>query len=558
MTWLRNRRLFSLRTVGADIMSGVTLGVESVPDAMAAGVLAGINPVNALYAVLVATPVGALFASSVFMSVQTTSAMSLLVASVPQVHTGEDAAGALFMLSILTGMIMLVLGLFKLGSLLRFVPKSVMTGFINGVAVLIILGQLDDFTGYSSDGANKVVKAFDLLLHIDQVDIHTLAVGLCTVFLILVVNVTRLKKLSMVVAIVLASLLVPLFSWESVALVSSVGAIPSSLPLPALPSLSALPGLLIPALSLAFVGLVQGAGISQTYPNPDGKYPDPSGDFVGQGAANIAAGVFQGMPVGGSVSATALGKSGGAQTRFANIFVGVTMAVSILLLGESIGNLAMPALAGLLMVVGFQTLKPRQAEAMWKTGPVQAAAMVVTFAATLLIPLQYAVVLGVGLAVLLLVVRQSNKVVVKEWVLRPGQLPVELPSPEVLAAHKATVLVPHGNLFFAAAATFEGQLPKITTESQGGVLVLNLRSRTELGISFMTVLRRYSDDLKDVGGRTILAEVDEEVMIQLRRTEYVGVFGRENIFVATQVVGEALADAYDAAEEWLEKEKRVP
>ena len=119
--------------------------------------LAGVNPIFALYAVMLATPVGALFASSVFMSVQTTSAMSLLVADVPQVHDGENAAGALFMLTILTGVIMLAAGLLKLGSYLRYVPNAVLTGFINGVAVLIILGQLGDLTGTSPQGSNKVV-----------------------------------------------------------------------------------------------------------------------------------------------------------------------------------------------------------------------------------------------------------------------------------------------------------------------------------------------------------------------------------------------------------------
>ena len=131
--------------------------------------------------------------------------------------------------------------------------------------------------------------------------------------------------------------------------------------------------------------------MSQNYINPDGNYPDSSGDFTGQGVANIAAGLFQGMPVGGSLSATALVHSSGAKSRFANIFAGITIVIALLLFGRAIGALAMPALAGLLIVVGFGTLKIDDINLVWKTGNVQQTVMVITFIFTLLIPLQYAV-----------------------------------------------------------------------------------------------------------------------------------------------------------------------
>ena len=114
-----------------------------------------------------------------------------------------------------------------------------------------------------------------------------------------------------------------------------------------------MPSLLVPALSLALVGVVQGAGISANFPNPDGSFPDASRDFIGQGVANVASGVFQGMPVGGSVSASSLNKAAGARTRMSLVIAGAVMAVIILLFGRPIGNVAMPALAGLLIVIGI-------------------------------------------------------------------------------------------------------------------------------------------------------------------------------------------------------------
>ena len=151
----------------------------------------------------------------------------------------------------------------------------------------------------------------------------------------------------------------------------------------------------IPALSLAFVGLVQGAGVSKNHPNPDGDFPDVSRDFVGQGAANLAAGLFQGMPVSGSEPGTILALQSGARSRFASIFAGLVIALLVGIFSKAIGSLAMPTLAGLLIVIGFKTLRPDEIEMVWKTGSIQKTTMLVTFLATLFIPLQYAVLLGV-------------------------------------------------------------------------------------------------------------------------------------------------------------------
>jgi SulP family sulfate permease len=454
------RLAINRETIGSDVVAGLTLGIESVPDSMAAAVLAGVNPIHGLYAVMLSTPVGALFTSSAFMSVQTTSAMSLLVASTAAVQFGENAMQALFLLAVLTGIFMLALGLLKLGWLTRFVPNSVMVGFINGVAVLIILGQVGDFTGFSSRWGNKVAQAIDTFFKRDQIDLPTLTVGIATILLIVVLQDTRIGSFSMVVALIVASLLVPLFDWDSVTLVEDLSEIPSILPRPVLPDFSLLPALIVPAISLAIVGLVQGAGVSQSYMNPDGKYPDASADFAGQGVANIAAGVFHGMPVGGSLSATALVVNSGAKSRWANIFAGLVIALTLVLFGSLVGKLAMPALAGLLMVVGFNTLRIDDVKTVWNTGPVQQAVMTITLVATLIMPLQYAVFLGVGLAIILYVFNQSNRISIEEWVLTgEGELPLERSAPEELPPGQATILVPYGSLFFAAAPTFEEQLP---------------------------------------------------------------------------------------------------
>ena len=545
------RQYFNRATVREDLTAGLVLGVQSIPDGLASGLLAMVNPVYGLYSYMTGVMTGALFTSSVFMSVQATSAMALIVASVPQVTQAADPNVPLFTLAILTGAIMLAAGLLKLGTLVRFVPNSVMVGFVNAVALLIILGQLDTFTGYSSSGPNRVVRTIDLLLNLDQVHVPTLAAGVLTIILILTLERTRLKALGMVVALFFVSLVVPLVGAEQIALARDVADIPRALPTPVLPSLLLMPALLIPALSLAFVGLVQGASISASVANPDGSYPDASGDFVGQGAAGIVAGMLQGMPVGASMSATSLALGAGARSRLANLVAGVVIGLGILLFGGLVGLMAMPALAGLLIVIGFRTLKLGQVMTVWKTGLVQGTVMLLTFSAGLLFPLQYAVLMGVGLAVLLYVFQQSNRVRVVALRMERGQYPIEGDPPAEVPGGQVTILVPYGSLFFAAAPVFNAQLPAVTEGSRHAVVILVLRGETELGSTFLEVVARYMEALRGQGSRLMLSGVEPSVQMQLERTGQLKAIGRENIFMADERVGQALQEALDAAERWI-------
>ena len=267
--------------------------------------------------------------------------------------------------------------------------------------------------------------------------------------------------------------------------------------------------------------------------------------------ANIVSGLFQGTTVAGSLSATALVVSAGARSRFANIFAGLVMAVAILLFGRFVGALAMPALAGLLIVVGFRTLKPERIVMVWQTGAVQQAVMALTFFAALFIPLQYAVLLGVALAVMLYVFQQSNKVTVKAWEIGPGQYPVEKVPPSVVPADQVTTLMPYGSLFYAAAPVFSAQLPEVTDATRHAAVILVLRGQTEVGSTFLNVLTRYAEQLRQQESKLMLAGVESSVVTQMERTGILQTIGRANVFPASEGIGEALLQAVEAAEQWI-------
>ncbi len=544
------RSLFKRETLRDDAVAGLVLGVESVPDGLAGGLLAGVNPVYGLYAYMVGTFTGGLFTSSSFMAVQATGAMAIVVADIGAVHSSDDPNRVLFTLSIVTGAVMLAAGLFRLGSILRFVSNAVMVGFINAVGVNIVLGQLDNFTGYEAEGANRVIRAFNTLLNLGEAHFGTIVIGVATIVLIVILERTKLGALGMVVAIILASAAVPILGWD-VAQLSDIADIPNSLPRPMWPLLGAVPSLIIPALSLAFIGLVQGAGISANFPEENGEYPDVSRDFAGQGAANIAVGFFQGMPVGGSMSASSLVKTAGARSRMALLIAAVVMAIVILAFGSAVGYIAMPALAGLLMTVGYRTVKPLDITSVWKTGAMQATVMSVTFVLTMIIPLQNAVLVGVGISMILFVINQSNRVTIKRWLIGGSGNLREVEPPAEVGDSEVIVLQPYGSLFFAAAPVFEVLLPDVSDATRRSVVILRLRGRTDLGSTFMEVLRRYADELSASDSKLVIISGEDRVHEQLAVTGVTASVGSDNIYTSDEWVGATLKRAYVDSVDWV-------
>jgi SulP family sulfate permease len=547
--WVRRylRRFGDRHTLSHDLRAGIVLGTESVPDGLAAGLLAGVNPVHGLYAYLAGTLGGALTTGSLFMTVQTTGAMGVLISDVPQTQDPGTSEQALATLALLTGVVMLALGVARLGSLMRFIPTAVLVGFVNAVAVNIVLGQLGSVTGYDSEAGNRVLRAFDTVVHVADVSVPALTVAGITVGLTLLLERTRLGALAMLVGVGVASAAAALVPALHVDQISDSTVVPDALPALGLPSLDLVPVLVIPALSLALVGLVQGAAISGSTPNPDGTYPDASTDFRGQGVANLLAAAARGMPVGGSMSATSLVRDAGARTALANLVAAAVMAGTILLAADLIAGTAMPALGALLVIVGIRTFKPADVALVWRTGAVQATVLALTFGLTLLIPLQYAVLSGVALAVVLHVTRQSNRITLVRWVFDEGELlPREVAPPAVLEPGATVVLVPYGSLFFAAAPRLEEQLPTVPASAPDAYVVLRLRGSDDLGATALGLLTGYAARCRAAGATLVLAGVGEQVVSQLAATGGLQVIGADNVFAASARVGHSLTAALDS------------
>ena len=418
------------------------------------------------------------------------------------------------------------------------------------MGINIVLGQLSNLTGYSAEGANRVVRAVNTVLSPTELDVPSVAVGVATIALIVILERTRLGALGLVVAVVATSGLAPLLGWHGVATLDDLGVAVDGLPTPALPHLGQIPGLIVPALSLAFVGLVQGAGVAAAFPNADGS-SNASRDFAGQGVANVMSGLFRGMPVGGSMSASALNKAAGARSRLAAVAAGLVMAVVIVAFGSAVGRLAMPALAGLLILIGARTVSPADLRAVWRNGAVQRVVLVVTFVLTMVISLQYAVVVGVGVSVVLYVVRRSNQLTVRRRMRDGSGYFVEVDPPVELPEREVVVLQPYGSLFFAAAPAFEAALPAVGEQSRASVVILRLRGRNDLGTTFLDVLRRYAISLHVAGSKLVIVSANEHILDQLEASGVVDVIGPANVYMGDERVGATLERAYDDALAWV-------
>ena len=545
------RRWFSRKTVGKDAAAGLVLGVEAVPDGLAAGLLAGVNPLAGLYAYLFGMAGAAFVTSSAFMAVQATSAMALVVSDA-DLASRPDPDRALFTLAILTGLVMIIAGAARAGRLVSFVPTAVMTGFITAIGVNIILGQFSNFTGYPGRGANRLLKTFDVLLHLGQWSVASVVVGTITILLIVVLRPTRVGSLGLVVAVVAGSVcavLLNLWVADPVAQLRDIVDVPRGLPAPVLPSVADIPVLIIPAISLAFIGLVQGAAVSAGIPTPDGRPADANRDFMGQGVGNVASGLFQGMPVGGSMTGSSIIVQSGAKTRLALFIAAGVMALVVFVASDLVAFVAMPALAGLLMVVGFGAIKPSRVYSVVKSGPLPTTVMAVTFGLTLIIPLQFAVLAGVGLGIILYVGQQSNRVRVRSVQVEAEGRLRESDPPDVVRAGEVLVLQPYGSLFFGSSPIFDKQLPEVSRTSRNAVVIVRLRGTDQIGLSLVDVLRRYAHQLRDAGSTLKVVATEDRVIEALGAGGLIADIGERNVYKGTEWVGDSLRRAYADAED---------
>lgn len=539
------------RPTPQDAVAGFVTGLFSIPEGMAYASIGGFAAPLGLWSGVVPTIVGSVFARTVLMVTTLTSAIALSSQSV-LLSAGLDPGdlGALATLTVLVGLVMLVLGLLRLGSVMSFVSTAVMTGFTTGIALQIVAGVVKDATGYEPGRHNTLAKLVEALVHVGDWDGPTVLVAAATVAVWALLRlVRRLASYATLLALLAVSIACGIVH-PDVELVSDIAAIPRSLPPFSLPDPGAVPHLATGAVAIALVALAQAAGIGAAVANPDGSRPDASRDFVAQGLANTAGGFFSALPTGGSLSRTGVGTSAGADTRWAGIFAGAWLALLVLLVGPLAGRIPMAVIGGLLLVIGGELIEGRVTDIVLvlRTSWMSTTAMVVTFLATTQLPLQQAIFLGAGLSILLYAVAASRRGRLVEltpdgsggWLI--GDPPGEVPS------GRTTVLHYVGGGFFAEVNRLEEEWPS-ARETRDASVVLSVRGSAGIpSATFLKAFERACLRLREHGVHLVVCGVPPQLRDVLARSGALDVIGADVVLVDTPRLLESLEAAYEIGE----------
>ncbi|WP_273734802.1 SulP family inorganic anion transporter [Mycolicibacterium septicum] len=544
-----------------DVIAGLVTGLFSIPEGMAYASIGGFNPVTGIYAGIMPGIIGSLFARTVLMVTTLTSAIALTSRSVLK-EAGLDPQDPanVAALALVVGAVMLLFGLLRFGSIMNFVSNAVMTGFSTGIALQIVAGVLGDATGYKPQSGNTIGKFVDSLAHIGLWHPAAVAVALGTVAVWAVFHFIKpLESFATLLALVVVTAVVAVAHID-VETVGDIASIANALPPVTVPNFAAMPELIVGGVAVALVALAQAAGISAAVPNPDGSRTNMNGDFLAQGAANVAGGLFGALPAGGSLSRTGVATSAGAQTRWAGIFAGVWLALLVLIAGSAAEIIPMPVIGGLILVIGAELIVGRlpDIKLVLRVAPLSAVAMLVTFAATTQLPLHTAIVIGVITSLVLYCAKVAETAQLVALTPAPDGGWQQAPVPERCASNDVTVLHYAGVGLFAEVARIDETWPR-ADGTTNAVVVLSLRALPDVPSSVtIKALRRWAGQLTANNGRLIISGVNPGTAEVLRRGGLDDLLGDDGVVPASDRIFGALDVAVERGRAWVAAQTGKP
>lgn len=395
-----------------DLIAGLTVAVILIPQAIAYSLIADLPPEMGIYTAIIGAVVGAFWGSSKQAHTGPTNTVSLLVLStlivsyVPGSPTYIFAAG---LLAVMAGIFQLGLGLARLGMLLTFVSHSVVVGFATGAGILIAVRQVAPLLGLQIAAHGLIDTFVEIIRQLPEIQPETALLGVGTIVMILILKRINPRIPAALIAMIAASLLVFVFDLNEKG-VLVIGELPKGLP-PLTDfsqfNLSAIPSLFAGALAVAIIGLVETMAISRSIATQTGQRLDSNQEFVGQGLANIATGLFSGYPCAGSFTRSAVNHNAGSRSAIAAASSGVFVLISMFFLAPLAAYLPRTALAGVLIVVSIGMINRAEIIRIWRGTRSDAVIMLTTFLATLFLDLAIAVFLGVILSLALYILRTS-------------------------------------------------------------------------------------------------------------------------------------------------------
>lgn len=534
-----------------DLLAGLTVALVAIPQAMAYAAIAGVNPIYGLYAAIVPAIVGALWGSSHHLVTGPTNATALVTAGVLVTINGGADMEYVFALAILSGLIRLVLGFFKLGTIIRYVSNSVLTGFLAGAGVLIIINQLGNLFGLSRPiGADTLTIVWELLRSLSQLNPLILTIGLLATGILFISKQLSPKIPGALLALVLTGGVVALAGWseQGVKLVSDLGSLDNiglSFHLPVV-NLTQAETLLTSAGAIALLSLVETMSVAKAIGLSTGQRINASREFVGQGLASIVGGFFQAIPSSGSPSRSAVNFSSGAKTRLASAFSGLFVLVAVLTFAGLIGYIPVASLAGVVIVSAFSLIDRRHLKLTWQSRGVSRLVLAVTFVATLLLPLHWAIYLGAVLSIGIYLY-ESSHLRLSYLTLKGDREFVEHSLQEVLHTCPPVALINvEGALYFGAVEDLEQHVEEILQRGVR-VIILRLRHMHLLASTGVTALEGLVTRADQLGTTVLLCGVTPEIETTLASSGLKSLVGTGRTFKATDTLFESTHQALQLA-----------
>jgi sulfate permease, SulP family len=520
-------RDYNLNKFSRDVIAGITVGLVALPLAMAFAIASGLTPQAGIYCAMVTGFLISLLGGSKTQIGGPTGAFVVVVAGIVAIH-GIDG---LFMCTMMAGVLLVVLGATGMGSAVKFIPRPVVIGFTNGIAVLIASTQIKDFFGLH---AAKIPGDFWLRMKVLAAAFPTWSwratlLAVCTVAVMLACRMFSDRIPGPIITMLGATLAVYLLKLPVETIGTRFGGIPSGLPHLVIPRwhASLVQGLLGPAFTVAMLGAIESLMSAVVSDRMSNDRHNPNVELIGQGVANIISPMFGGLPATGAIARTATNIRAGAQSPVAGMIHALTLLCVLMFAAPLASYIPMAALAGILMIVAYNMGEWREIPQLLKLTKTDISVWLVTFGLTVFADLTVAVEAGMILAALLFITRVSNTTTVSQVTdeyIEDGRMHI-LQDKDI--PYYATIFRIHGPFLFGATdkvATITEKMHQLPP-----VVIIRLRNMTAIDATGVYALEEIARQLHASGRTLILCGAREQPAQVMQQAEFEEVVGRENI-----------------------------
>jgi sulfate permease, SulP family len=486
-----NVKNYSWRIARNDLIAGATVAAIAVPQAIAYALIAGVDPRFGLYSAVIVTIVASILGSSSHLINGPTNAISLVIFSALASFQGPfDTYQALFLLGITVGIIQILVAVFKLGDLTRYVSESVILGFMAGAGFLIALGQIGNFVGAAKKGKGDESVLFQTWETLSQgwpYNFFAIGLGVGTLAVVLLlrgpINRYKLPRIDMLSGLVLASVIAAYFGWSiplpsGKTIVAVVGTVPAALPGFYIPhfNLEWFHRLITGAIAISLLGLLEALAVAKSISTYTRQPLDYNRQCLAEGVGNLVGGFFQSMPGSGSLTRSAINYQAGAVTRASGIYSGIIVAIVVLLGGPYTRFIPTPALAALLFITAYRLVDWKRLFYALRASRFDAILVVVTAFSAVFISVDHSILIGVALSIILFVPRAS-RLAMRELIVTLEGVVRERHEGEI-RPRSLLIYDLEGELFFGAAPEVDRYLTEILDETdKSGIKYVVLRLR---------------------------------------------------------------------------------